>query len=238
MASVASSETFSITPRVLAERLAHGERLTVLDIRDDAEWGIEAPGVTSRRVPATTVLADPGAVAQQLDGAVTVVCNRGIAAQAVAEALRQHGVDAGVLEGGMRGWILALAITRCRPRRGRSRRASGPAPGTWLPVLRDRFGRCGGCGRPGARQRLLPRARGGSSARGSPTSSIPTCTPTTSPAPARWPTRPARGCAYPGSHSSAASSTPSASSRCATVTSSSSAGWRCARSRSPAIPPT
>ncbi len=98
----------SITASDLAERLAHGVPLTVLDVRDDAAWGIEAPGATSRHLPATAVLADPGAAARGLDGPVAVVCNRGLAAQRVTQALRAEGVDAMLVEGGMRGWIGTL----------------------------------------------------------------------------------------------------------------------------------
>lgn len=59
-------------------------------------------------MPATAVLANPQAAAQGLDGPVAVVCNRGIAAHDVTQALRAEGVDALLVEGGMRGWIGAL----------------------------------------------------------------------------------------------------------------------------------
>lgn len=98
----------SITASDLAERLVDGAPLTVLDVRDDAAWGIEAPGATSRHLPATAVLADPKAAARSLDGPVAVVCNRGLAAQRVTQALRAEGVDAMLVEGGMRGWIGTL----------------------------------------------------------------------------------------------------------------------------------
>jgi glyoxylase-like metal-dependent hydrolase (beta-lactamase superfamily II) len=106
--TIATSSTSSIAPAQLADRLAQGERITVLDLREDAEWGIEAPGVTSRQVLPAGVLADPVAVAQELSGPVAVVCNRGLTAQPVVQALRRLGVDAMVVEGGMRDWILAL----------------------------------------------------------------------------------------------------------------------------------
>src|SRR5215207_9349517 len=69
----------------LAELLARGERVTVLDVRG-------APGATiasarSRHVPAHTLLANPGAVAAELDGPVAVVCNRGVVAESVTRAL-------------------------------------------------------------------------------------------------------------------------------------------------------
>ena len=40
---------------------------------------------------------------------MAVVCNRGVTAQSVAPELRALGIDAVVLEGGMRGWIATLA---------------------------------------------------------------------------------------------------------------------------------
>jgi len=103
-----SAPAISITAADLAERLAHGAPLTVLDVRDDAAWGIEAPGATTRHLPARAVLNDPSAAASGLDGAVAVVCNRGLAAKGVTQALRAEGVDAMLVEGGMRGWIGTL----------------------------------------------------------------------------------------------------------------------------------
>jgi len=106
--STAPSHESSIAAGHLADRLADGERMTVLDLREDAEWGIEAPGVTSRHMPPAAVLADPAALARDLIGTVAVVCNRGLTAQPVAEALRKLGVDAVVVGEGMRGWIMVL----------------------------------------------------------------------------------------------------------------------------------
>ena len=98
----------AISPAELADRLAGGEPLTVLDVRDDPSW----PIAEARSVPARAVLADPAGAARELAGPVAVVCNRGIAAGPVAEALRGQGVDAVVLEGGMRGWLGALQTRR------------------------------------------------------------------------------------------------------------------------------
>lgn len=98
----------AIGPSQLAARLAAGEPITVLDIRDDASWGIDASTITHRHVLAADVLADPARSATELQGPVAVVCNRGLTAQPVAEALRAQGVDAAFVEGGMRGWIAAL----------------------------------------------------------------------------------------------------------------------------------
>ena len=100
----------AITGRELADRLASGSTVTVLDVRDDAEWPIEAAAARFRHVPAAAALADPDGLARSLDGPVAVVCNRGRTAAPIAEALRARGVDARVLEAGMRGWLGALQV--------------------------------------------------------------------------------------------------------------------------------
>jgi glyoxylase-like metal-dependent hydrolase (beta-lactamase superfamily II) len=104
---VLPSEAF-ITPLDLAARLVGGGHITVLDIREDAEWTIEAAGATTIHVPAERLREHPEEVARDLDGPVAVVCNRGVTARDVAPRLRALGVDAMVVEGGMRGWIATL----------------------------------------------------------------------------------------------------------------------------------
>ncbi len=105
---MAASPTPQIEPAELADRLAQREPLTVLDIRVDADWPIEADSATLLHVPADQVLAAPAAVAEQVRGPVAVVCNRGLMAEQVVGALRAEGADAQVVAGGMRGWITAL----------------------------------------------------------------------------------------------------------------------------------
>ncbi|HSI81028.1 MAG TPA: MBL fold metallo-hydrolase [Solirubrobacterales bacterium] len=97
-----------ITPTELAGRLGRGEAITVLDVREGGPAAVEAETALGVRVPAAVALADPATLAARLAGPVAVVCNRGQIAQPVARALRAHGVDAAVLEGGVRGWIAAL----------------------------------------------------------------------------------------------------------------------------------
>lgn len=98
----------TIEPADLADRLSRLEPLTILDVRAEAKDSIEAAGVSVRHLPAAHVLADPDRVAAQLDGPVAVVCERGLTAQGVTDALRARGVEAMVLDGGMRGWIGTL----------------------------------------------------------------------------------------------------------------------------------
>lgn len=103
-----SSAAPRIEPGQLAESLAQREPLTVLDIRANAEWPIEAESATLVHIPAEQLLADPAAAAARLRDPVTVVCNRGQMAARAADALRDEGAEVSVLEGGMRGWIDAL----------------------------------------------------------------------------------------------------------------------------------
>ena len=138
-----------------------------------------------------------------------MVCNRGIAAQGVTQALRAEGVDAMLVEGGMRGWIGAL---QARPVDlgvdGLSvLQVQRPGRGCLSYVIAVRQPRRSSSTRrrtPSSTARSRP-----SSARRSPMSSTRTCTPTTSPAPARWPTHTGARCACRRRRSSAASPTPS-----------------------------
>jgi glyoxylase-like metal-dependent hydrolase (beta-lactamase superfamily II)/rhodanese-related sulfurtransferase len=98
----------SISAAGLADRLAAGEPWTVLDVRPDAGWVIEAASARVVHVPALEAAADVAGLAERLDGPVVVVCARGVTAEPIAHALRAHGVEAVVLDGGMRGWIGVL----------------------------------------------------------------------------------------------------------------------------------
>ncbi|MFN8203561.1 MAG: MBL fold metallo-hydrolase [Solirubrobacteraceae bacterium] len=95
----------TLAPQALLERLVSGEPTFVLDIRDDADAGIAAAAARVRHMPADAA----GELAADLPADPVVVCNRGISAHAVAEALQAAGVEAPVvLEGGMRGWLHVL----------------------------------------------------------------------------------------------------------------------------------
>jgi glyoxylase-like metal-dependent hydrolase (beta-lactamase superfamily II)/rhodanese-related sulfurtransferase len=103
-----STQAVSIEASELARRLAAGERVTVLDVRPDAEEAVAGEGVTTKRVDPESALADPRGLARELEGPVVVACNRGIKAQPVAAALREAGADALVLAGGLRAWLATL----------------------------------------------------------------------------------------------------------------------------------
>ncbi|HET9104043.1 MAG TPA: MBL fold metallo-hydrolase [Solirubrobacteraceae bacterium] len=89
----------------LADRLASGEAMTILDVRDETNGEIDAPSATLVHEPASRVLADPARRLNGLAEPVVVVCNRGRTAEPVAAALGDLSVDALVLQGGIREWI-------------------------------------------------------------------------------------------------------------------------------------
>src|SRR5690606_30006434 len=71
----------------LARRLAAGEPVTVLDVRDADSEAISGASVSTLRVDPQRALAEPEAYAGELrgaDGTPVVVCNRGVTARPVA----------------------------------------------------------------------------------------------------------------------------------------------------------
>lgn len=108
MSTTAAAE---ISPAQLADRIAAREPVTLLDVREDASWSIEGPSVTHVHRSAAAVMADPHLVAGELTQPTVVICNRGITAERVAQALHAAGADVSVLAGGMRGWIGLLRAT-------------------------------------------------------------------------------------------------------------------------------
>lgn len=77
------------------------EGAVVLDVREPHETrggGIDGAIL----MPLGDLLADPSAVAATAP--VVVVCAKGLRARRAAEALRERGVDARVLAGGLAAW--------------------------------------------------------------------------------------------------------------------------------------
>ncbi|AGB33037.1 beta-lactamase [Natrinema pellirubrum DSM 15624] len=102
----------SITPVALAERLRTGAELTVLDVRDRDEferWHLGGEGVEAVQIPhmkfiqaqATGGVAD---LAADLEEPVLAVCGHGEASAHAVSLLRDAGIDAANLAGGMDAW--------------------------------------------------------------------------------------------------------------------------------------
>lgn len=103
----------SISPDDLADRIERGKRVTLLDTRDREEideWRIDGPTVERVHVPyvkfvAAGVSGDPADLLPEgTSEPVVAVCARGDASDEVAAQLREAGVDAVNLAGGMHGW--------------------------------------------------------------------------------------------------------------------------------------
>ncbi|WP_323675035.1 MBL fold metallo-hydrolase [Halorubellus sp. PRR65] len=106
------SDAPTVTPRVLADRVARGDDVTVLDLRDRDEveaWRIAGPNVAVEQVPyarfvQAQVTGDVADLVADVDEPVVVVCAVGEASAEVANALADAGVDATHLADGMEGW--------------------------------------------------------------------------------------------------------------------------------------
>jgi len=108
---VSDDSSPEITPRELADRLAAGERIVVLDVREPHERGYCAMGVPATAVdlfvPMNSV---PGRLAEVRGAApegtaIVVYCHHGVRSAAVAEWLTGQGVPGLLnLEGGVDEW--------------------------------------------------------------------------------------------------------------------------------------
>jgi len=109
-----------ISPDALADRIDRGERTTLLDTRNRSEideWRIDAPDIDRVEVPYMQFVA-AGAKGEPADllpdditEPVVAVCARGEASDEVAAMLREAGVEAVNLAGGMHGWARVYRAT-------------------------------------------------------------------------------------------------------------------------------
>lgn len=101
----------TITVEALRQRLEKGEKLTVLDVRDTEdyeEWTI--PGAMHVDAYESLSAGLPGPVVTAevpRDRPVVAVCYAGNTSRIAADALRERGLDAVSLAGGMNAWSLA-----------------------------------------------------------------------------------------------------------------------------------
>ncbi len=102
----------SIAPEELADRLRSGDELTVLDVRDRDEferWHLEGEGVEAVQIPHMKFIqaeATGGAddLVADLEEPILAVCGHGEASAHAVSLLREAGVDARNLAGGMDAW--------------------------------------------------------------------------------------------------------------------------------------
>ncbi|MFB6142954.1 MAG: MBL fold metallo-hydrolase [Halorientalis sp.] len=113
--------TDAISPEALAERIAAGEPIRLLDVRDRDEfeaWHVDGPTVTATQIPHVKWLQATvrDAVADRAaevagEGPITVVCGHGEASADVADLLSAAGIEARNLAGGMRAWARVYRAT-------------------------------------------------------------------------------------------------------------------------------
>ena len=96
-------ENAGVDVREAADLLDRGDAVA-LDVREQYEWDAgRMPGAL--HVPMAEVGERYGEL--PLDRTVVVVCRSGQRSDAIATALREAGVDARNLDGGMKAWSLA-----------------------------------------------------------------------------------------------------------------------------------
>lgn len=103
----------SVPPRTLLERLEAGNPVTLIDVRDREEvdaWRIDHPNLDHHHVPHAKFLSAKvtDSVEDLLDfeirGKIVVACPRGEASREVVDILREAGIEAANLAGGMAAW--------------------------------------------------------------------------------------------------------------------------------------
>lgn len=103
-----------VTAEELEEEIRSGTPITILDVRDRAtfdEWQIEAEGATLINVPLAQLERDPvgfAAAAARERQALRVLCTRGRTSGTATDLLRDAGLDAKSVAGGMIAWSRLL----------------------------------------------------------------------------------------------------------------------------------
>lgn len=94
-----------ITPREVSERLQRGEKLTLVDVRQ--HWERQVCRIEgSKHIPLDAL---PACLDEFDEGAeVVVYCHHGIRSLDATAWLRQHGVNARSLDGGIERWALEI----------------------------------------------------------------------------------------------------------------------------------
>jgi glyoxylase-like metal-dependent hydrolase (beta-lactamase superfamily II) len=106
----------SIEPDELAERLSRGDRVGIVDVRDREEfeqWHVDGPDAGVSQVPHAKFLqaqvrGGAADLVEDVPQPIVVVCAVGEASNHAAELLRDAGLDAMNLSGGMEAWADVL----------------------------------------------------------------------------------------------------------------------------------
>ena len=128
-----------VDPESLVERIARGDRISILDVRDRDEfeaWRVEGTGIDAVQVPYIEFVQAkvrdevPEFVAETgLDEPIVAVCARGEASDEVAAILRENGIDAANLAEGMAGWARVLTSVEIPHETATVRQSHRPSSG-------------------------------------------------------------------------------------------------------------
>jgi glyoxylase-like metal-dependent hydrolase (beta-lactamase superfamily II) len=116
MADESTASQDAISPRELAERIRAGDSVAVVDVRDRDEfetWRVDGANVTATQVPENRfvqaeVTGRAADLVEDISEPVVAVCGRGEASDYAADLLRDAGVNAANLAGGMNAWAAVL----------------------------------------------------------------------------------------------------------------------------------
>jgi glyoxylase-like metal-dependent hydrolase (beta-lactamase superfamily II)/rhodanese-related sulfurtransferase len=102
-----------VTAAELEAEIRSGAPIAILDVRDREsfdDWHIEPSGATLVNVPLAQVERDPAGAASAGDGrALRVLCTRGRTSGTAASLLREAGIGAASVAGGMIAWSRLLS---------------------------------------------------------------------------------------------------------------------------------
>lgn len=95
----------TIHPNEVKEKLANGEKVNILDVREDEEWiSGHIPG--AKHIPLGKIMERSGEL--EKGKPIIVVCRSGGRSSRACEYLNNSGIDAINMTGGMNNWEGAL----------------------------------------------------------------------------------------------------------------------------------
>lgn len=91
-------------PQELKEKLAKGEQIELLDVREAEEFKASPKIEGAKNIPMGQVFIDAAQGKLPKDKKIVTICKTGGRCEIVARELKQKGYDIEHLEGGVEGW--------------------------------------------------------------------------------------------------------------------------------------
>lgn len=90
-----------MTPTTLKEKLASGEPLKLIDVREPSEFASGDGIADSENIPMGEMFVRAGSGTLPRDQKIVTICSKGMRCEIVARELREKGFDIESLEGGL-----------------------------------------------------------------------------------------------------------------------------------------